>query len=225
MGERLLDTEHIEHNHPLLHDARQPTRHRILIALKVLGEASAKTLGTHLHLTPMGVRRHLNILRDEGWVDYRVFRHGQGRPTHLYFLTPKAMSLFDQRYAALSVELLCYLAEEQGEEVVSHLFQRRAERRVKEAQEALAGLPLEQRVAQLAAILNRDGYMAEWEKDGEEYCICEHHCAIQDVAHTFPQACETELTFIRELLPDATVERERNIVRGDHCCMYRIRPR
>ncbi len=224
MDNKIRDAQ-IEHRHPLLHNARQPTRRRILIALKVLGEASAKTLGDYLHLTPMGVRRHLNILREEGWVDYRTLRHGQGRPTHLYFLTPKAMSLFDQRYAALSVELLGYLAEEQGEEVVTHLFQRRAERRLKEAQDEVSGLPLEQRVARLAVILNRDGYMAEWHREEEEYIICEHHCAIQEVAHAFPQACETELTFIQEILPDATVERVQNIVRGDHCCMYRIRPR
>ncbi len=214
----------ITHWHPLLDDAKQPTRRRILVALKVLGEATAKTLSEQLNLTPMGVRRHLNALEADGLAAYRVVRHGQGRPRYVYYLTPKALALFDQRYASLGVELLRYIAEEQGEGAVSHLFRRRAERRIAEAMPRLDAHPLERKVAILAEILDKDGYLAEWRREGEDtFLICEHHCAIQEVAQAFPQACESELLFIRSVLPEAEVERVRHIVSGHHCCSYRIR--
>ncbi len=213
-----------EHNYPILHDVRQPTRRRILLTLKVLGEATAKALGERLSLTPMGVRRHLNALREEGWVDYRVRRHGRGRPTHVYYLTPKATLLFDQRYAALSIELLSYLKEELGEAIIQHLFERRAQRRAREALVRLDDLPLPKRVAMLAAVLDEDGYMAEWHQVNGEFIICEHNCAIRDVAIAFPEACESELDFIRQVLPGTHVERVEHIGRGDHCCTYRIYP-
>ncbi len=227
-GEESLPTEpetREAHNHPLLHNARLPTRQRILLALKVMGEATARALAERLHMTPMGIRRHLAILYEEGWVDYRLLRRGQGRPAHVYHLTPKAAAFFDQRYAALSVELLRYMAEEHGEEVVTHLFERRAQRRLQEALAEIGALPLPERVAALTQILDRDGYMAEWKAEGDEYFICEHHCAIEEVARVFPQACSTELTFIQGVLPDAEVERVAHIATGDHRCRYRIRPR
>lgn len=213
------------HNHPLLHNARLPTRQRILLALKVMGEATVHALAERLHMTPMGIRRHLAILHKEGWVDYRLLRRGQGRPAHVYFLTSRAAAFFDQRYAALSVELLRYIAEELGEEMVTHLFERRAQRRLQEALAEVGALSLPERVVALTQILERDGYMAEWKTDGEEYFICEHHCAIEEVARAFPQACSTELTFIQGVLPDAEVERVAHIAAGDHRCRYRIRPR
>ncbi len=205
-------------------NARHPTRHQVLLMLKVLGEASARTLAEHLHLTPMGVRRHLNALREDGWVDYRVVRQGRGRPQHLYYLTSRAVALFDQRYAALTIEFLNYLIEEQGNEVVEHLFARRAERRVQEALAQVEGLPLRERVVELTRILERDGYMAEWCEDEEGYIICEHHCAIQEVAQAFPQACASELVFLQDVLKGALVERVEHILSGQHRCTYRVRP-
>ncbi len=214
----------VEHEHPVLYDVSQPTRRRILLTLKILGEATARTLSERLGLTPMGIRRHLNALREEGWVDYRVLRYGRGRPTHVYFLTPKTTQLFDQRYAALTIELLSYLKAEQGEEMISHLFEQRAERRAREALARLDTLPLPQRVVVLATILDEDGYMAEWQQVDGGFVICEHHCAIRDVALAFPQACETELAFIRRVLPCAKVERVEHIRNGDHRCTYKILP-
>ena len=211
------------HWHPLLDRTKRSTRYRILVTLKILGEATAQELSEHLEFTPMGVRRHLSALHKDGLVEYRVVRHGQGRPSHVYSLTPKALEIFDQRYASLSVELLSYLAEEMGEEMVTHLFERRAQRRIEATRAQLEGLPLEQKVERLAHILDEDGYLAEWRHDGNgTYVLCEHHCAIYEVAKAFPQACRTELTFIQTVLEDATVRRTQNMVEGDHCCTYII---
>ena len=211
--------------HPAVDDPQLSTRRRVLVALKIMGEATAQELAERLRLTPMGVRRHLTALENEEMVSHYSVRHGQGRPKHIYHLTAKAQAAFEQRYAALSVELLRYIAEEFGDEVVQHLFERRAQRRIAEAMPYMEGRPLRERVHQLVTILDREGYLAEWHTEDHSYIICEHHCAIRDVAQSFPEACATEMTFIKTVLGDVDVERVEHIISGSTCCSYRIRAR
>ncbi len=223
-GEGIVKGEVVVRDHPLSGvDERLPTRQRILITLKMMGEASTQQLATRLGMTAMGVRRHLYALEAAGVIAHRVVRYGQGRPRFVYFLTPEGHHWFAQRYAALSLELLTYLAELYGEEAVALLFERRARRRVEEASRVLGDLPVEERVAALAELLDREGYLAVWHKEGPgQYCLCEHHCAIHDVAVRFPQACVSELKFIQALFPEASVERVRHLVQGHYYCAYRI---
>ncbi len=211
-------------SHPALEEQHMPTRRRVLVTLKILGQGTAQELARLLGITPMGVRRHLSALEAEGLVRHKAVPHGQGRPKHIYELTPQAQAAFDQRYASLSVELLRYVEEEFGADAVWRLFRRRAERRTRELLPLLEGLPLEERVARLAEVLNREGYLADWRREDEGFVLCEHHCAIHDVAKAFPQACETELTFIQQVLGDVHVRREAHIVGGDTRCAYVIVP-
>jgi DeoR family suf operon transcriptional repressor len=44
------------------------------------------------------------------------------------------------------------------------------------------------------------------------------------VAHGFSQACSSELSFIRDAMPGATVERVAHLMDGAHVCAYRITP-
>jgi predicted ArsR family transcriptional regulator len=44
------------------------------------------------------------------------------------------------------------------------------------------------------------------------------------VAHGFSQACSSELSFIREALPGAKVERVAHIMDGAHVCAYVVSP-
>jgi DeoR family suf operon transcriptional repressor len=83
------------------------------------------------------------------------------------------------------------------------------------------GLPFDEQVAALTAILDEDGYLADAERlpDGS-WRITEHNCAILTVAHGFSQACSSELAFIREALPGATVRRVAHLMDGAHVCAY-----
>jgi DeoR family suf operon transcriptional repressor len=38
-------------------------------------------------------------------------------------------------------------------------------------------------------------------------------------------ACSTEIDFLREALPEATIERIAHMMAGAHVCRYEIRPR
>jgi len=81
-------------------------------------------------------------------------------------------------------------------------------------------------VAQLTAILDEDGYLADVEElDGSGWRITEHNCAILTVATGYRQACSSELGFIRDALPGATVDRVAHLMDGSHVCAYEVRPR
>ena len=108
---------------------------------------------------------------------------------------------------------------------MDELFERRRLRRVDGARPRLAHLPFDEQVAALTAILDEDGYLADVVRQADgSWLITEHTCAILTVAHGFSQACSSELAFIREALPGATVERVAHLMDGAHGCAYRVAP-
>jgi DeoR family suf operon transcriptional repressor len=202
------------------------TRRAILLTIKRLGEARAEELAAALEITPSAVRQHLGALHAEGLVGVREQRGGAGRPKHFYWVTAAAEDLFPKTYGDLTCELLDYLtAEEPG--MVDKLFDRRRQRRVEQAEARLAGRSFPERVAELARILDEDGYLAGVEHDGEDetWFIVEHNCAILEVAFRYGQACSSEIGFLREVMPDADIERITHMASGQHHCAYRIRQR
>lgn len=197
----------------------QPTRRKILLALKKSGGMTAGELGELLEMTSMGVRRHLTTLERDGLVTFDSQQRGMGRPSYLYQLTERANNLFPKTYHILANELLGYLVEED----LDRVFARRLERRIRVGRARLTGLTFQDKVAELARLLDEDGYFAEWEQvDGDTYLVREFNCAIQEVAHRYRQACTSEVEFIRSMLPEADVVREEHLMNGASACSYRI---
>jgi len=197
-----------------------------MTALKQAGEATADDLAAELGVTVSAVRQQLDGLFADGLVAWRPESRGRGRPAHLYHLTRAAEPLFPKAYGGLTTELLGYVADADPE-LVDDIFDRRRQRRLEGAQVRLAavGADLADRVAELARILDEDGYLAAWEAvpDGS-FRIVEHNCAVLDVAERYGQACSSEIAFLRQALPDAGVERVSHMIAGAHSCAYAIVP-
>jgi DeoR family transcriptional regulator, suf operon transcriptional repressor len=201
------------------------TRRDLLVALKKRGEASAVDLAAVLGITVSAVRQHVAGLAASGFVVYRPVKEGPGRPRHLYRLSAGADGLFPKYYSEFTNELLSYV-EDEDPEAVERVFDRRRRRRVESATARLAGKRLPDKVAELARILDEDGYLADFESlpDGT-FRITEHNCAILGVARRWGLACSTEIEFIREALPEARVERVAHMMAGAHVCRYEVTPR
>jgi DeoR family suf operon transcriptional repressor len=198
----------------------------LVTALKHAGEATADDLAAQLGVTVSAVRQQLDNLYADGLVAWRPVARGRGRPTHLYHLTRAAEPLFPKAYGGLTTELLGYVADADPN-LVDDIFDRRRQRRLEGAQARLAGLSSDfrARVAEMAKILDEDGYLASWEAlpDGS-YRIVEHNCAVLDVAERYGQACSSEIAFLRQALPGARVERVSHMIAGAHSCAYVIEP-
>ncbi len=200
---------------------RDSTRRQILDLLKRRGRATVEEMAAALNITPMGVRRHLLALENADLVRIEIERRPMGRPTHVYKLTEEAEALFPKGYHQLVLNLLECLAAEEGMGRVDELFEHRKERLIATYAPRLEGKTLEERVAEIARIMSENGYMARWQKTERGYVLTEHNCALYHVARVYPQPCQTELAFIRELL-GVEVTRINHIASGGTCCSYVI---
>jgi DeoR family suf operon transcriptional repressor len=203
------------------------TRRAILNIIKRQGPLDAAAVAQALALTPAAIRLQLARLEEDGLLLHREEvpeGAGRGRPRHVYELAAAAEALYPKRYGDLTTELLGYLGGPDASQV-DELFEQRRLRRVAGALPRTANLPFDDQVAALTAILDEDGYLADAEKlpDGS-WRITEHNCAILTVAHGFSQACTSELAFIRDALPGATVRRVAHIMDGAHVCAYEVSP-
>ncbi len=84
---------------------------------------------------------------------------------------------------------------------------------------------LESRVAQLAEIRSRDGYMADYDKDDEGFLLIENHCPICVAAKACQGFCRAEMNIFQSVLgEEVQITRTEHIVAGDRRCAYRIKP-
>ncbi|HEY2430535.1 MAG TPA: helix-turn-helix domain-containing protein [Acidimicrobiales bacterium] len=204
-------------------DVLPPGRRSVLSTLKTRGEASAEEVAGVLGVTVSAVRQHLAPLEAEGLIAHRDERPGPGRPRRRYCLTPAAEALWPKRYGQLTNQLLSFI-EDADPALVDLAFERRRQVRVSRARQRLEGLTSDDRCRELAAILDDDGYLASCTKLGRgRWAVVEHNCAILDVAQRYGTACGTELAFLREVMPDASVERTAHMIAGAHVCAYEIR--
>jgi DeoR family suf operon transcriptional repressor len=206
-------------------DRLPATRRATLEALRRAGEATADDLAADLGVTASAVRQQLGGLAAEGLVTSRSAPTGPGRPRGRWSLTASGLALFPRAYGQLTTELLGYL-DADDPDLVDRLFEQRRRRRTEATLTRLADRSFDERVAELARVLDEDGYLADAERlDDGSWRITEHNCAITDVARRFGQACTSEIQFLRDALPDAHVERVAHMIAGAHVCAYSIHER
>ncbi|WP_157333676.1 ArsR family transcriptional regulator [Paenibacillus lutrae] len=109
------------HFHPL----DQPTRKEILFCLERLGTSDIKHIAHELKMTPAGIRRHLNALMQNHYVQQTIRRQSPGRPAYLYRLTEKALVLLDDSAPCPSASLFSENAQLCGTSIVARLFEQR----------------------------------------------------------------------------------------------------
>lgn len=202
--------------------ALSDTQRRVLVAVKRHGEATADNLATTLGISSSAVRQHLSVLRSAGLVAARQERGQPGRPADHYRATERTEPLFETTDGDFSIELLGDI-EAEDPELVDRVFERRRRRLVDTAREELAGRPIDEQVSVVTDLLDTQGYLADFDKlDDHHYRINLHNCPIWTVANRFRQACNAELDLLRELIPDATVQRITHKTAGAHTCAYDI---
>lgn len=200
-------------------------RQAVVTTLKKRGEATIDELAEAVGVTASAVRQHLQPLAADGIVAHREERAGPGRPRHWYRLTAAAESLFPKRYGELTNQLLGFVADADAG-LVDLAFEGRRRARTERALARLGHRALDDRVRELAFILDEDGYLADCERQPDgTWIVTEHNCAVIDVARRYGQACTSELAFLKDSLPDADVERIAHMIAGAHVCAYEIRPK
>lgn len=206
-------------------DMSDTTVDRILFRLKTRGPESIAGLSGAFGVTSEAVRQLLVKLEGDGLVAFEDQRAGRGRPKRLWRLTEAGHARFPDRHSDLTVGLLDAVRAEFGDDGLDRLIARReSEQRLAYIEATSDASTLEQRVARLAGLREREGYMAEWrqEEDGSLLLI-ENHCPICAAAAKCQALCRSELAVFREALGrDAVVERIDHVLAGGRRCAYRV---
>ncbi|WP_338723056.1 metalloregulator ArsR/SmtB family transcription factor [Devosia sp. XK-2] len=199
---------------------------RILMTLKMHGALSAAALGSTLGTTSEAARQQLLRLAEERLVEARNAGNGVGRPTQLWSLTPAAQARFPDTHAALTVQLLDIVRKHLGEEALDVIIAEREADTRNAYEAAVRSQPdLKSRVAALADLRSKEGYMAAWtEQPDGSVLLVENHCPICAAATACQGFCRAEIDVFRAVLgPDVEVERQDHIVSGGRRCTYSIR--
>ncbi|MCC5940567.1 MAG: transcriptional regulator [Balneolaceae bacterium] len=203
-----------------------PENEKALWVLKKKGAQPISVIASELDITIEGARFHLLKLEKEGLVQSRSVAKGRGRPKQIWSLTDKSNSRFPDTHANLTANLINMMRETLGEDAVKQVIEKHEStmlsRYSKEIQE---DSDLESRIAQLADIRTRDGYMAEYEKDEEGFLLIENHCPICVAAKACQQFCRAEMNIFQSVLgEDVHIKRTEHIVAGERRCAYKIKP-
>ena len=201
----------------------QATREAILRYLHREGRATVKELGRALGLTATGIRQHLTVLERDGLVESHEERGRVGRPALVYTLTDRADSVFPKNYDLLANLLLDEVLAMDGQQHLQALLRRVSARMTEQHAERLEGKDLEGRVAEAVQILQEQGCIAEWERQGDEFFIHECTCPYPKVAREHRAVCALEVDFVRRLT-GGEAKLVTSLLRGDKSCTYRIRP-
>ncbi len=198
------------------------SREGIVHQLRARGRVSAEELAEAVGVSKQCVRKHLDVLEREGYVEHAPERGERGRPALVFRLTPKAEELFPRRYDLFAKSLLRQIGEVWGERGLNTVFCGCAAETVASLGPRLAGLDFDARVRRLAELLGEMGYEAEAERlDDGSYLLTEWNCPQSEVAREYRQLCDQELIVYRELL-GAEVFRESRIAGGATRCSYRV---
>jgi predicted ArsR family transcriptional regulator len=204
----------------------QTGRAAVLALVKREGPAAADALAAQLGVTAMAVRQHLQGLELEGLVAQVEAdrKPARGRPARLWRTTAAGDRRFADAHAGLTVDLIRQMRQAFGEAGLDRLLAlRTAEQISLYGAEVDPRAPLRARLVALAAIREREGYMAELREDEVGFVLLEHHCPVCAAARICTGLCREELALFAAVLgDDVKVERTAHLLAGAGRCAYRI---
>jgi predicted ArsR family transcriptional regulator len=198
---------------------------KFLKILKTRGPMSSAAVAQELGITGEGARFQLTRLAEEGLVHASSESKGVGRPTQIWSLTPKGNQHFPDNHAVLSEQLIESMQEVLSPEQVDAVISLREKKANKKYLDALQDISdLEEKIKRLAELRNSDGYLAEWDKDGEAFILIENHCPVCAAAQRCADLCDAEMNTFKEIFgKNVCVERVDHIIAGARRCAYKIR--
>ncbi len=217
-------------SNPGPHGVEARTRDRVRQTISEQGPLTAAALASRLGLTPAAVRRHLDLLAEQGAIEERApadaggSGRGRGRPARAYILSEAGHAGLDSDYDDVATSALRFLAEHAGADAVGEFARERsAELEARyAAQLATAGEDVTARAQALATALSADGFAASTRPVAAGTPLAgvqlrQGHCPVQHVAAQFPAFCDAETDAFSRLL-GVHVQRLATLAHGEHVC-------
>jgi predicted ArsR family transcriptional regulator len=180
------------------------TRGRIVLLVR-RNARTVDELAELLGVTRNAVREHLATLERDGFVHRSGVRRGDGKPAHLYALTPEAAELFPRGYAPVLHGVLdaltAQLSPASFEALLLHV-----------GRELAAGRPIprggvRERLAVGTELLNELGGLAEVGEVDGRLVIRGWSCPLASVVVDHPELCRVPESMLTELVGVPVQER------------------
>ena len=163
-------------------------------------------LADSLELSQQAVRRHLDGLRADGFVDAKLERHGVGRPALVFFATERGEELSGRTYLQLLSRLFRHLEKSDGEQgpngghVLDNVFAGIAVEVAADHEAEVHGHTLAERVQQASHALEREGIVDGWEQQGDVFQIHNGECPYLRLAAMSDAPCHSDRQAIELLV-------------------------
>ena len=197
------------------------TREKILKTLLAFPGSSINDLAEAVGINGISIRHHLSALEAENLVSSAEERHGVGRPRLIYSLTEKGVEQFPTRYLRLSQHLLSALKEKLPVDQIEKLFHKIGEDIVETYQFDANHQKPEKRLEAIKQILTKEGFIVEWEKEGDAYQITALSCPYFHIGMDHPEICGLDRAIISAFFK-SEISVGSCILNGDDRCTYKI---
>lgn len=183
----------------------QSTRGKVLFLLKKRGPCTVAYLSRQLELTPNAIRQHLSALERDNLVSQQPVKTGPNKPALAFSLTTSAESLFPKRYESLLSRLVEDLERQQGRAAVCNLLSELGNSLAASHATQLANLTPEDRLNEVARIMEESGSITDWEVNGQGGVLRDFNCPYSEAAKAHAAVCEVQRSFLQRLLHPARV--------------------
>lgn len=200
---------------------RTNTRETILHKIKEQHSITVEMLAKAADVSPVTVRHHLNALLADGSIEATPVRRAVGRPHMTYSLSEAGEELFPKNYFRLSTLLLEELRDRFSPDVVISIFNGVANRIAANNSERFEGLSFEERLDFLVTLLEEEGFMARWEKNGNGYQLTEFGCPWLSIGESHSEVCSFDKELIKSIL-QTRFQQNSCMLNGDSCCQFKI---
>ncbi len=209
----------------------ETTREQVLKLVRGHREMSIAQIAASLGVSQAAVRRHLDMLRGDGFIDVKLDRHGVGRPSLLFFPTERGEEGAGQRYLQLLTRLFRRLDSmdearvggKSGREVLDGAIAEVSYEVAAAHAGEVVGSTLAERVERTSAALKTEGIVDGWTQEGESFRLVNGECPYLRVAEMTDACCRADRQTIA-LLVQGEVEQIRRIADGQPVCEYIVRP-
>lgn len=211
----------------------ETTREHILRLIRGHRAMTIAQIAEALDVTQGAIRRHLDTLRADGFIDARLDRQGGvGRPSLMFFPTERGDEGAGQQYLQLMTRLMRRLDSmdelrvggKSGREVLEGALADVSYEVAADHAFEVTGGTLGERVRRTSEALKGERIVDGWAAEGEAFRLVNGECPYLRIAETTDACCRADRQTI-ELLVKAEVEQIRRIADGSPVCEYIVRER
>ena len=143
----------------------------------------------------------------------------------MYGLSEKGEDTFPKEYKQFAIDMLEDLARMGDEKILRYVLKERTKRMEEQLQKRVSNQKnLAYKVQEIAAMQEKNGYMVQIKRDGENSFVIEkQNCPLKEIAERFPQVCEDEKEMYNRLFAGADVKTLANMCEGDCSCSYQVK--